>query len=186
MSTAPGGAPAPSLTLIIGGARSGKSHYAQRLAEQSGGPVLFVATAEAGDDEMAAKIARHRAERPAGWRTLEAPRGLAAALARQPPAPLVLLDCATLWVSNLLLAGQSWPAAQAELEALLAWHQAGQSHLVVVTNEVGLGIVPADALTRAYRDWLGHFNQRLAGRAQRVFWMVAGIPVDIRHLAEPG
>lgn len=173
------------LTLIIGGARSGKSTYAQRLAEATDGPVLFVATAEAGDGEMASKIARHRAERPAAWHTLEVPRAVAAALAQEPPAPLVLLDCVTLWVSNMLLAEQGWQKAQAELEALLTWHQASQSHLIVVTNEVGLGIVPADALTRTYREWLGHFNQRLAQRAGRVFWMVAGIAVDIKALAPP-
>src|SRR5690554_5964759 len=138
-----------SLTLVTGGARSGKSSFALRLADARGPEVLFVATAEALDDEMAARIARHRAERPAAWRTLEEPRHLAAALAAASPAPVVLLDCVTLWVSNLLLAeGATWEAAAAELEALLAWHAASGAALIAVTNEVGLGIVPADPLSR--------------------------------------
>ncbi len=179
--------PESRITLIIGGARSGKSHHAQRLAESRRRPVLFVATAEAGDTEMAAKIARHRAERPADWATLEAPRGLARALAAAPPAPVVLLDCVTLWVSNLLLAeGASWEGAQAELEALLAWQRAGASELIVVTNEVGQGIVPIDALSRAYQHWLGAFNQRLAAAADRVLLMVAGLAVDVKRLAQEG
>lgn len=173
-----------AITLITGGARSGKSTFAQRLAEARGGRVLFVATAEPLDEEMAAKIARHQAERPAGWRTLEEPRALAGALAGAPPADVVVVDCVTLWVTNLLLAeGSSWERASAELDALLAWHDAAGAALIVVTNEVGLGIVPADALSRAYREWLGHFNQRLAARAADVYLCVAGIPVELKRLA---
>ena len=172
------------LTLILGGARSGKSTYALQLAAASRAEVLFLATAEARDDEMAAKIARHRSERPADWRTIEAPRAPAAALAGAPPAPVVLLDCATLWVSNLLLAdGATWEQAEAELNALLAWHRASASELIVVSNEVGLGLVPADALSRTYREWLGWFNQRLAAAADRVFLLVAGLPIDVKALA---
>src|SRR3954469_17120412 len=112
------------LILILGGARSGKSAYAQRLAERGHRDVLFVATAQAGDAEMAARIARHRAERPGHWRTLEEPRAVAAALERAEPASVVVLDCVTLWVTNLLLAQDtSWEAAQAELAALLSWYR---------------------------------------------------------------
>ena len=172
------------MTLILGGARSGKSTYALRLAAASGAEVLFLATAEARDDEMSTKIERHRAERPAHWRTLEAPHAPAAALASAPAAPVVLLDCVTLWVSNLLLADDaSWDAAVAELDALLAWHRESASDLIVVSNEVGLGLVPADPLSRRYREWLGWFNQRLATAADRVFLLVAGIPVDVKALA---
>lgn len=171
------------ITLITGGARSGKSTFAQRLAARRR-DVLFVATAEPLDDEMAAKIGRHRAERPAHWRMLEAPRGVAAALAAEPPAEAVVLDCVTLWVTNLLLAeGAAWEAAERELDALLAWQRASGAELIVVTNEVGLGIVPADPLSRAYREWLGWFNQRLAAHARSVYLCVAGIPVDIKALA---
>jgi adenosyl cobinamide kinase/adenosyl cobinamide phosphate guanylyltransferase len=171
------------LTLILGGARSGKSTHALRLASAYD-DVLFVATAEPGDGEMAAKIDRHRAERPGHWRTLEAPSGLAHALAAAPPAPVVVLDCVTLWVSNLLLAeGATWEGAAAELDALLGWHRAGQSHLIVVSNEVGMGLVPPDPISRAYREWLGWFNQRLAAEADQVYLAVAGLLIDVKKLA---
>jgi len=172
------------LTLILGGARSGKSTYALALAAERDSDVLFVATAEPGDGEMAERIARHRAERPARWRTLEAPRDPAGALADAPPTPVVVLDCVTLWVTNLLLAeGATWDAAAAELDALLAWHRAGTADLIVVSNEAGLGIVPADATSRTYREWLGWFNQRLAAAADAVYLMVAGLPIDVKALA---
>lgn len=173
------------LTLILGGARSGKSTYALRMAAAPGAEVLFLATAEARDDEMAAKIERHRAERPTQWHTVEATHAPAAALANAPATPVVLLDCVTLWVSNLVLAdGASWAAAAAELEALLAWHRQSTSDLIVVSNEVGLGLVPVDPLSRTYREWLGWFNQRLATAADRVFLLVAGLAVNVKALAE--
>jgi adenosylcobinamide kinase/adenosylcobinamide-phosphate guanylyltransferase len=173
-----------SLTLITGGARSGKSRFAQQFAELRGATTLFVATAEAGDEEMAARIACHRAERPAHWRTLEAPRRLASALAATTPAPIVILDCVTLWVTNLLLAEEmDRTAALAELDALLDWYHSQAVDLVAVTNEVGLGIVPADGLSRTFRDWLGLFNQRLAAESDAVYLMVAGLAVDIKALA---
>jgi adenosylcobinamide kinase/adenosylcobinamide-phosphate guanylyltransferase len=172
------------LTLIIGGARSGKSTHALRLAAAAGAEVLFLATAEPRDSEMSAKIARHRAERPAHWRTLEAPRAPATALAQVPAAPVVVLDCVTLWVSNLLLAEDTtWDAAAAELDALLDWYRAADVRLIVVSNEVGLGLVPADAISRAYREWLGWFNQRLAAEADRVYLLVAGLAVDVKALS---
>jgi adenosylcobinamide kinase/adenosylcobinamide-phosphate guanylyltransferase len=173
-----------SLTLITGGARSGKSTFAERLASARGDDVLFVATAEARDDDMADRIAKHQATRPAHWRTLEAPLHVAQALAQAEPAPLVLLDCATLWVTNLLLReGATWEHASAELDALLTWHYAQLADLIVVTNEVGLGIVPADRLSRTFRDWLGLFNQRLAAEADAVYLLVSGLPVDVKALA---
>jgi adenosylcobinamide kinase/adenosylcobinamide-phosphate guanylyltransferase len=175
---------AQQITLVLGGARSGKSRCAQQLAEARGGDVLFVATAAPGDDDMAARIARHRAERPAHWRTLEAQRGLAQALAAAPPAPTIVLDCVTLWVSNLLLAEDaSWETAAAELDALLEWYRTRPVELIVVSNEVGLGIVPGDELSRAFREWLGWFNQRLAAQAGAVYLMVAGLAVDVKALA---
>lgn len=176
--------PAPGrLILITGGARSGKSSFALRLSAAYDN-VLFVATAEARDDDMRERIANHRAERPAHWRTLEAPRDLARLIAAAPLAPLVILDCVTLWVTNLLLAEDAtWERAIAELDALLAWRRAAPSDLIIVTNEVGLGIVPADPLSRTYRDWLGRFNQRLAAAADSVYLLVSGLPVEIKTLA---
>jgi len=171
-------------TLILGGARSGKSAYASRLAAARGSEVLFIATAEARDGEMATKIERHRAERASHWRTLEAAHAPAATLERAPAAPVVLLDCVTLWVSNLLLAdGATWEAAAAELDALLVWYRRSDSELIVVSNEVGLGLVPGDPVSRAYREWLGWFNQRLAAEADRVYLLVAGLAVDVKALA---
>jgi adenosylcobinamide kinase/adenosylcobinamide-phosphate guanylyltransferase len=174
-----------SLTLILGGARSGKSTFAQQLAEAHQCAVLFVATAEAGDDEMRERIATHRAERPAHWHTLEEPHAIAEALAGMEPAPVVILDCVTLWVNNLLLREASWEHATAHLDALMAWYHvhAQQCALIIVSNEVGLGLVPADPLSRTYREWLGWFNQRLASEADQVYVMVAGLAVDCKALA---
>jgi adenosylcobinamide kinase / adenosylcobinamide-phosphate guanylyltransferase len=172
------------LILILGGARSGKSAFAQRLAAAHDDEVLFVATAEAGDAEMAARIASHRTERPGHWRTIEAPRQVASALAGTPPARVVVLDCVTLWVTNLLLdKSESWESARRELDALLEWYRAQPVQLIVVSNEVGLGLVPADATSRAFRDWLGWFNQRLAAEADAVYLMVAGLPMELKALA---
>ncbi len=171
------------LTLILGGARSGKSTFAQRLADASGKRVLFVATAEPGDEEMKARIEKHRADRPSNWQTIEEPRELARALKEGPTAPIVVVDCVTLWVSNLLLMPDaSWEAAGRELETLLAWYRTRTVELIVVSNEVGLGLVPADELSRTYRDWLGWFNQRLAAEADAVYLMIAGLPIELKAL----
>lgn len=169
---------------MTGGARSGKSDYAQRLAASSGVSVLFVATAEAKDEDMRQRIERHRAVRPPEWQTLEEPLSVAVALrtrlsrAGSPGPSLALLDCVTLLVSNLLLAGRP---VQPEIDALIAWQQQSGASLIAVTNEVGLGVVPDNALARNYRDELGLANQALARAAGTVVLMVAGIPLAIKQ-----
>lgn len=158
------------LTLILGGARSGKSTHALSLAK---GRVLFVATAEALDDEMAARIAAHKAERPAEWDTVEEPRDIARSLrSRVNGYDSVIIDCLTLWVSNVMTADQVSP--------LLDAYRAGRADWVVISNEVGLGIVPDNPLARRYRDLLGVVNRQVAEAADRVTLMVAGIPVRIK------
>lgn len=168
------------VTLVLGGARSGKSALAERLvlAAAKTAPPHYVATAEPLDDEMADRIAHHRASRTeAGWVTLEAPRDLAAALAIVPPAAPVLIDCLTLWLSNHLLAESDLPAEIAALEAALA---ARAAPVVAVANEVGLGIVPENTLARRFRDEAGRLNQRLAARAGRVVFIAAGLPMVLK------
>ena len=178
-----------TLTLILGGARSGKSAHAQQLARERGGDdVLFVATAQALDDEMTARIESHRRERPAGWRTLEAPRHTGQAIARAEPSAVVLVDCLTLLVSNAVLAqapesasaAEAEAAALAEVKELLAAYQSGTASWIVISNEVGLGLVPPYPVGRTYRDALGRANQRLAARADEAVLMVAGIPMKIK------
>ncbi len=174
------------LTLILGGARSGKSSFAQTLAQKRGGDdVLFVATAQAHDDEMQARITHHRASRPTSWRTLESPREVARALATAPSAHVIVLDCVTLWTSNVLLADENNATARMmrEVDELLAWYQSADTQLIIVSNEVGLGIVPDNALARAYRDLLGAVNQKIAKVADEVFLLVAGLPIEIKSRA---
>ncbi len=175
--------------LILGGARSGKSAYAQKLALELGGPdVLYIATAQAFDEEMRARIAAHRAERPTGWHTLEAPSLIAAPVTEAiGGARVVLLDCVTLLASNAVLALGEEPLAQAaeaamdvEVSALLAAYRESNATWIVVSNEVGLGLVPPYPLGRAYRDALGRANQRLAAAADRVLFMVAGLPLPLK------
>ena len=163
------------LTLILGGARSGKSTRALSLAK---GRVLFVATAEALDEEMATRIAAHKAERPATWDTLEEPRAIAREIrARGNNYDTVIIDCLTLWVGNLIEGGGTpgeWVAP------LLAAYRAGKANWVVISNEVGLGIVPDNPLARRYRDALGVVNQSVADAADHVTLMVAGLPLPIK------
>ena len=167
------------LTLILGGVRAGKSAYAQRLAVH-GERVLFVATAEAGDAEMEARIRAHQASRPAEWDTLEEPVDIVGAL-----APVlhcydtVLLDCVTLWVSNLLLSGRGYDIP-AEAQRLLELSRQGDASWVVVSNEVGLGVVPATELGRVFTDELGRVNQLLAAEADAVYFMAAGLPMTVK------
>jgi adenosylcobinamide kinase / adenosylcobinamide-phosphate guanylyltransferase len=173
------------ITLVTGGARAGKSRYALSLLDGEAS-VTYIATAEALDEEMRGRIARHRAERPAAWGTIEAPIDLAEAVSMAPQRDALIIDCLTLWVSNLLLrapeqsgGGEPWyPAREVScvIEALGRRHPA----VVVVTNEVGLGVVPATPLGRAYRDVLGRVNQEMASAAQRVVLLVAGIPMVVK------
>ncbi len=187
------------LVLILGGARSGKSSIAEKLAERSGGRVTFVATAEAWDDEMRRRIERHKAERPAGWSTVEEPIALAEAVqAAAPESDTVLVDCLTLWVSNKLcqvnldVPPEERRAVEEQLERELeqtaarlveAARSTGVT-LLLVSTEVGLGLVPDNPLGRVYRDLLGLLNRRLAAEADQVLLMVAGLPVDVKRLAE--
>ncbi len=182
-----------SLTLILGGARSGKSAYAERLAASRGGPVLFVATAEAGDDEMAARIAAHRSARPAAWTTLEAPRdtGRAIQAAGGQPAT-VLVDCLTLLANNVIVplpepisAAQAEAALMREVDGLLAAYAQSLAAWLVISNELGLGLVPPYPLGRVYRDALGRANQRLAAAADHVYFMVAGLPMVLKGNLPP-
>jgi adenosylcobinamide kinase / adenosylcobinamide-phosphate guanylyltransferase len=165
------------VTLVLGGARSGKSRYAESLIAASPPPWLYVATAEAHDDEMAARIAEHRARRGAQWRAIEVPRDLAGALRSMPAAGAVLVDCLTLWLSNLMLADADIAAETARLDGALA---CATSPVVLVSNEVGLGIVPDNALARRFRDAQGRLNQQVAARADRVVLMVAGLPLVVK------
>jgi adenosylcobinamide kinase / adenosylcobinamide-phosphate guanylyltransferase len=162
-----------TLVLLLGGARSGKSRLAVERASASGRPVVFVATAEAGDEEMAERIARHRDERPAEWTTVEQPRRLLEAVAAAPPESCLVVDCLSLWVANRV---ESEPAAPIESEArdaaAAAAGRAGPT--IAVSNEVGLGVVPATPLGRAYRDVLGRVNQTWARAADEAFLVVAG------------
>lgn len=189
-----------SVTLVLGGARSGKSRWAEQLAAHGGQSVLYVATARAGDQEMADRIAVHRANRPAGWRTLEVADSLIAAI-REHAAErsTVLVDCLTLWVSNALLARTAlfedadsvapseWRAIESALVAeatdLVEHARSASLKLILVSNEVGLGIVPVYPLGRYYRDILGRVNSAVAQHADSVVLMVAGLPVDLRRLS---
>jgi adenosylcobinamide kinase/adenosylcobinamide-phosphate guanylyltransferase len=167
----------PALTLILGGAKSGKSRQAEALARASLRPKVYIATAEAWDDEMRARIARHQADRGPDWRTLEAPRNLPAALATVTAHEVVVIDCATLWLSNLMLAEADF--AQATHDLLAALH-ACPAPLLIVSNEVGWSIVPENALARRFRDAQGQLNQRLAAEADLVLAVMAGLPLVLK------
>ena len=179
-----------SLTLVLGGVRAGKSSYAQRLAAD-GKRVLLVATAEPGDPEMAARIESHRRSRPAAWDTVEEPVDLAAAL---PPLldryDTVLLDCLTLWVSNLLLRDPDSESTRgdvlSEARTLLELYRGGDASWIVVSNEVGLGVVPPTELGRVFADELGRVNQLVAAQADDVYFMAAGLPLKMKTGADKG
>lgn len=178
-------------TLLLGGARSGKSALAEKLAAESGKEVIYLATARAGDGEMATRIAAHQRQRPAHWRTIEEPLALGAAL-RQWTAPqrLLLVDCLTLWLSNLIF---SEPCAHPEVGAitlpptfhserahfLQALEQAG-GDIVLVSNEVGMGIVPCGAISRCYADEAGRLNQAVAALCERAVLVAAGLPLTLK------
>ncbi len=167
-----------SLVLVLGGARSGKSTYAERIVAASGLPTVYIATATKGDEEMAARIEGHRARRDPAWRTIEAPDRLEEALERETgEGRAVLVDCLTLWLSNLVLAGADVDARTLRLVDA-AKRAAGLR--VLVSNEVGLGLVPDNALGRRFRDAQGRLNQAFAGAADLVVFMAAGLPLVLK------
>ncbi len=167
------------LALILGGARSGKSRRAEALAAESGAEIVYLATAEAIDDEMAARIARHRADRAdRGWTTVEEPLDLATALAREArPGRVVIVECLTTWLTNVMVHNRDVEAA---CGGLLGWADAPGGPAVLVANEVGLGIVPEHKLARDFRDAAGRLHQDLAARADWVELVVAGIPMVVK------
>jgi adenosylcobinamide kinase/adenosylcobinamide-phosphate guanylyltransferase len=165
--------------LILGGARSGKSAFAQQRALASGLNVIYLATAQAGDAEMAERIARHRAERPAGWGLVEEPLALADALqVRAAPDRCLLVDCLTLWLSNLLVAGDE--RLDAETRGLLDTIPTLPGQVLLISNEVGQGIVPANPLARRFRDEAGRLHQAVASRCDRVTFVVAGLSLTLK------
>jgi adenosylcobinamide kinase / adenosylcobinamide-phosphate guanylyltransferase len=173
-----------SVTLVLGGVRSGKSRYAQQLAEQAS-RVVFVATAKITDDEMRAKIERHREDRPKDWLTVEEPLELAKVLVEhEMDCEVIVVDCLTIFAANLMEAvGEDNSAFEGRVEALCAALKAIQCNIVVVSNEVGSGVHPSHALGRRYRDLLGEINQRIARIADDVVLMVAGLPLALKgHL----
>jgi adenosylcobinamide kinase / adenosylcobinamide-phosphate guanylyltransferase len=174
--------------LILGGARSGKSRLAVEMASKRGGDVLFVATAEARDAEMNERIAAHRASRPAGWGTLEAQTGVGEQITKNIcGAKTVIIDCVTVLVNNVLESlGEPADglrlekAVAAEMNGLINCIERCDALFIIVSNEVGLGIIPGDKVSRLYRDALGRANQALAARADEVYFMVAGLPVPVK------
>ena len=182
------------LILILGGARSGKSRFAQQLAQaysdEEHRPVVYIATAEAGDEHMRQRIERHRRGRPSGWETVEAPQNVAAAIEAAGDSAAIIVDCLTLWISNLLLAGgEEFDEAQAvskeeaildEVAALIRAARKARARVIVVSNEVGMGIVPLTRLGRIFRDIAGRANQALAQAADEVYFMLAGLPQRLK------
>lgn len=176
------------LVLILGGARSGKSSYAQSQADETGKPVTFIATAQALDEEMSMRIRKHQAERPAHWETFELPFEIASHVG-QIKSEVVVLDCITLLVSNLVMQHAKddlvdetpfMQAVQKEVEDLIKKVRDHKQDWFVISNEVGLGLVPPYQMGRVYRDGLGWANQRLAREANKVIFMVAGIPMSVK------
>lgn len=177
-----------SSTFILGGARSGKSTLAQEMAVKAEGGVLFVATAEAGDEDMRLRIEAHQQSRPAGWTTLEVTTGLGPEITQHiGGAKTVIIDCITLLVNNIFQEHE-WreepnileQAVREEISGVIACMDASGVHFIIVSNELGLGIVPADRISRIYRDVLGRANQMLAARCDEVYLLVAGIPITLK------
>jgi adenosylcobinamide kinase/adenosylcobinamide-phosphate guanylyltransferase len=174
-----------SSIFITGGARAGKSRLAQKLATEAGGKVLFVATAEARDEDMRFRIEEHRKNRPADWEILEAPTGVGKAIREHiGVAPVVVIDCITMLVSNVMLQAQDKLSVETEvfkeIDALIKIMAEIPARFILVSNEVGLGIVPDNELARTYRDCLGKVNQILAQNADEVYFLAVGIPIKIK------
>ncbi|MEG1116167.1 MAG: bifunctional adenosylcobinamide kinase/adenosylcobinamide-phosphate guanylyltransferase [Janthinobacterium sp.] len=181
-------------TLVFGGARSGKSAYAEKLARESGKEVVYLATAQAGDGEMATRIAHHRAQRPAEWTTLEEPLRLGDAILRHArPGRLLLVDCLTLWLTNLMFStGEAYPdvgdialpelfhSERAHLLYALAEMADTDCDLVLVSNEVGMGIVPYGAISRCFTDEAGRLNQAVAAVCDKAVLVAAGLPLHLK------
>jgi len=166
-------------TLVLGGARSGKSRFAERLARESGLARVYLATAAAGDDEMRARIAHHRAQRGDDWRTVEEPLALIDVLSREAgKGRVVLVDCLTLWLSNLMHAARD---TEAETEALANWLRDTRHPVLLVSNEVGLGLVPETPLGRDFRDAQGRLNQAIAAAVPSVAFVAAGLPLWLKR-----
>lgn len=173
-------------TLILGGVRSGKSRHAEQLASGHGGSVAVIVTATAGDEEMAARIAAHRARRPANWHVVEEPIAVAAALLELArPDSTVIVDCLTLWLTNILTHPDA-SLLRRESEALLEAVRSVQGPVILVSNEVGSGVVPVSELARRFTDATGTLHQRLGEACERVVWMVAGLPLTIKGPPTPG
>ena len=169
--------------LVLGGVRSGKSRYAEQFAGGGAGSVIVVVTASAGDEEMAARIAAHRARRPPHWQVVEEPVELGRAITRAAaPGTVVIVDCLTLWLSNLLALGDHKVLAS-ERQALKSAMSESQGTIVLVSNEVGSGIVPTNELARRFRDEAGTLHQELAQLCDQVIWMVAGLPMVVKAVA---
>ena len=178
------------ILFVTGGARSGKSTFAEHLARQSGAPVVYLATMEAGDEELLDRIQRHRSRRPSAWTTIEEPLALADALSRAAPDACVLIDCLSLWVTNRLMQlGTDEPTLDAvealegdldgEVDAIIEAARSRTGETIFVTNEVGAGLVPPYPLGRVYRDILGRVNQRVSRAADRAWLLVSGRPLEL-------
>lgn len=182
---------AATSTFFVGGARSGKSRLAEALAASTSNPVSVVVTAEPIDDEMVDRIARHKSDRPDEWQTIEAPYDLAAGIGSVDDAHTLLVDCITIWISNLIVRGDSDPAVEAAIEETLRAILAHAGSVIVVSNETGLGLVPPDSMSRRFRDIQGRVNQRLANELDRSFLVAAGQllplqpPEDLLPIAQP-
>jgi len=169
-----------SLHLVLGGARSGKSRLAERLARnaaQAGGPLTYVATAQAFDAEMELKISQHVIDRGAGWATIEVPEDLVEVVMSREVGEVVLIDCLTLWLSNILLANRDVEATCSDLVEALS---ACRAHVICVSNEVGMGLVPDNSLGRQFRNAQGRLNQMVAARADMAVFVAAGLPLMLK------
>jgi adenosylcobinamide kinase/adenosylcobinamide-phosphate guanylyltransferase len=181
----------PQPILVTGGARSGKSRFAEQLAGKPGGPVIYLATAQALDAEMAERIARHRRRRPAEWATIEEPLGIAGVIRARRAGEIILCDCLTLYLSNLFLQKYDGihgatleDALQKELDDLVAAIKESPAQLIIVTNETGWGIVPENEAARHFRDWAGLYNQAVAAVCGRVYLVACGIPLLLKGEAD--
>ncbi|WP_027363753.1 bifunctional adenosylcobinamide kinase/adenosylcobinamide-phosphate guanylyltransferase [Desulfotruncus alcoholivorax] len=182
---------AGEIVLVIGGARSGKSDVAERYASSLSNQVIYLATAGVQDEEMARRVKLHRERRPENWPTIEEKRHLGNVLAKLPAGSIVLVDCLTIWITNWLLDETAEDLSDEEKEARILQEtsnfikaaQDNRLRLIMVSNEVGYGLVPGNALGRLFRDIAGKVNQYVAAMADKVFWVVAGIPVEIKSLA---